>query len=228
MSEMGYIPVALQPEEVKSAFVSAVYRRLILAVGLFIAGQWAMFSSGIAYRWASVVMSTSWLLVLGGFMIVSWLSNRVLWGDSSPMKQWIGFSAIVGANVLIFSPMLVLADIYAPGVVSDAAAYAVAGFLLLSFVAVRSSRDFLWFGAWLRWAGVGAIFVIAFAVLYGLSLGDWFSIGMVSIASASILFETQVMMRQMPVGKETAVAAGLFSSLALLFWYILRLMLFRR
>lgn len=228
MSAMGYIPVGELSDRERAVFLSTVYRRLVLAVALFAGGQWLMFSSGFAYSWTSSVMSSSWLLILGGFMVVSWLSNRVLWGATSPSGQWAGLGALVAANVLIFSPMLVVAEIYAPGAIADAAVYALVGFVTLSVVAVRSSRDFLWFRVWLQWAGLSALALIVVAVLFGLSLGDWFSVAMIGLASASILFETQSMLRQMPPGRETAVAASLFSSLALLFWYVLRLVMSRR
>ena len=65
-------------------------------------------------------------------------------------------------------------------------------------------------------------------MLTGFQLGTWFSLAMIGFAGAAILYETQVILRETPPGRETVAAMALFSSLALLFWYVLRLFMERR
>ena len=132
------------------------------------------------------------------------------------------------ANALIFAPMLVIAELQVPGTVSAAGQYAVGAFIILSVIAHRSARDFTWLGASLRWFGVLALVAIVISVLTGASLGTWFSLAMIGLAGAAILYETQVILRETPPGRETIAAMALFSSLALLFWYVLRLLMSRR
>ncbi len=168
------------------------------------------------------------MLILGGFMVVSWLSNSIALRATSPGSEWAGYLLLVAANALIFAPMLVIAELQVPGTVSAAGQYAVGGFIILSVIAHRSSRDFTWLGASLRWFGILALVAIVLSVFTGFALGTWFSIAMIGFAGAAILYETQVILRETPPGRETAAAMALFSSLALLFWYVLRLFMSRR
>ncbi len=221
-------PVGVQDAQVRADFMKRVYTRLVVGVAAFVLLEAFLFASGLAVAITQFVFSTSWLLILGGFMVVSWLSNSLTHRASSPGAEWGGYMLLVAANALIFAPMLVIAELQVPGTVGQAGQYAVAGFIVLSIIAHRSSRDFTWLGATLRWFGVLALVAIVLAVLTGASLGTWFSLAMIGFAGAAILYETQVILREMPPGRETMAAMALFSSLALLFWYVLRLFMERR
>jgi len=222
------IPVGVQSPQVRADFMRRVYGRLVAGVAAFVLIEAYLFASGIAVAITDFVFSTSWLLILGGFMVVSWLSNSLTMRASSPAAEWAGYLLLVAANALIFAPMLVIAEIQVPGTVAAAGQYAVGGFIILSVIAHRSARDFTWLGATLRWFGVLALVAIVLAVLTGSALGTWFSLAMIGFAGAAILYETQVILRDTPPGRETAAAMALFSSLALLFWYVLRLLMDRR
>jgi FtsH-binding integral membrane protein len=222
------IPVGVQSAEVRTAFMGRVYARLVAGIALFVLLEAYLFTSGLAVAITQFVISTSWLVILGGFMIVSWLANSVALRATSPASQWGGYALLVAANALIFAPMLVIAEVQVPGTVAAAGQYAVGGFIILSIIAHRSARDFTWLGASLRWFGVLALAAIVISVLTGASLGTWFSLAMIGLAGAAILYETQVILRETPPGRETVAAMALFSSLALLFWYVLRLLMSRR
>ncbi len=222
------VPVGLQSAEVRTAFMGRVYARLVAGVAAFVLIELYLFTSGLAVAITEFVFSTSWLLILGGFMVVSWLANSVALRATTPGSQWGGYLLLVAANALIFAPMLVIAEVQVPGTVAAAGQYSIAGFVILSVIAHRSARDFTWLGATLRWFGVLALVAIVIAVVTGSALGTWFSLAMIGFAGAAILYETQVILRETPPGRETAAAMALFSSLALLFWYVLRLFMERR
>ena len=222
------MPVGLQEPQVRADFMRRVYTRLVAGVAAFVLIEAYLFTSGLAVAITEFVFSTSWLLILGGFMVVSWLANSVAMRAVSPASQWGGYLLLVAANALIFAPMLVIAEVQVPGTVGQAGQYAIGGFVVLSVIAHRSSRDFTWLGASLRWFGILALAGIALAVLTGSQLGTWFSLAMIGFAGAAILYETQVILRETPPGRETVAAMALFSSLALLFWYVLRLFMERR
>jgi len=222
------MPVGLQEPQVRADFMRRVYTRLVAGVAAFVLIEAYLFTSGLAVAITEFMFSTSWLLILGGFMVVSWLANSVALRAATPASQWGGYLLLVAANALIFAPMLVIAELQVPGTVAQAGQYAVGGFVVLSVIAHRSSRDFTWLGASLRWFGILALAGIALAVLTGFQLGTWFSLAMIGFAGAAILYETQVILRETPPGRETVAAMALFSSLALLFWYVLRLFMERR
>jgi len=217
-------PVLAHGADVRARFMQRVYLRLLAGVAGFVAVEAWLFSSGLALAITEVVLSTSWLLILGGFMVVSWLANSVgLRAEGAP-AQWGAYALLVVANAVIFAPLLVIAEATVPGVVVTAAQVSVVGFVGLSVVAIRSSRDWTFLGAALRWVGVLALLAIVAAVLLGTDLGTWFSVAMIGFAGAAILYDTQVILRSYPPDREVAAAMSLFASLALLFWYVLRLL----
>ena len=68
-------PVGLRSEEVRAEFVSRTYLHLFGAVLAFTLLETAYFKTGLALPIAQALLSTSWLLVMGGFVVVSWLSS---------------------------------------------------------------------------------------------------------------------------------------------------------
>ena len=60
-------------------------------------------------------------------------------------------------------------------------------------------------------------------ILFGFSLGIWFSVAMIALAGASILYQTQTIIRKYPAQAHVAAALGLFASVMTPFWYVLRL-----
>lgn len=216
-------PVLAYGEDVRSRFMTRVYVRLLAGVAGFVALESWLFASGLAAAITEVVLSTSWLLILGGFMVVSWLATSVGVRAEGALAQWSAYAALVAANAVIFAPLLLLAEASVPGVVATAARLSAVMFVALSVVAIRSSRDWTFLGAALRWAGVVALIAIVAAVLLGTDLGTWFSVAMIGVAGAAILYDTQVILRSYPPDREVAAAMSLFASLALLFWYVVRL-----
>ena len=98
-------------------------------------------------------------------------------------------------------------------------------FLGLSGYALVSRRDFSFLGGVLRWAGVLALVAIVGAVLFGWHLGTWFSLLMVGVAGAAILYDTSKILYYWPEDRYVGAALELFASVALMFWYILRLLM---
>ena len=73
------------------------------------------------------------------------------------------------------------------------------------------------------WGGVGLLGVIVVDVIYGLSLGPMFSLGMVMFAGAAILYDTSNIIHHYPEDRYVAASLELFASVALMFWYVLRI-----
>ncbi len=71
-----------------------------------------------------------------------------------------------------------------------------------------------------------AIGVIIVALLFELSLGLWCSVAMVGLASLSVLYYTSRVVRDYAPGQHVAASLALCSALALMFWYVLRLLMF--
>jgi hypothetical protein len=59
-------------------------------------------------------------------------------------------------------------------------------------------------------------------------LGTFFSVAVVAFAGGAILYDSSNILRYYPVDRYAAAALALFSSVALLFWYVLRLFISSR
>ncbi len=72
-----------------------------------------------------------------------------------------------------------------------------------------------------------ALVVIVAAVVFGLNLGTWFMVAMVGLAGAAILYDTSNILRHFPEDRYVGAALQLFASVALMFWYVLRIFMSR-
>ncbi len=221
------MPVAQHPTEVRSRFMTRVYGLVMAGIAAFIGLQYLMFAYGFAEYMANLIVQTNWLIILGGFMVVTWMANNL--GVRSPSRggQWGGYLLLVGANAVLFAGPLWIADSFYEGVISQAAMLSILAFAGLSFIAITTGKDFSFLRGILMWGGVLALALIVGSVLFGTGLGTWFSVAMIGFAGAAILYSTQQVYRSYPPEAEIPAAMNLFSSLALLFWYVLQLLMRR-
>jgi FtsH-binding integral membrane protein len=209
----------------RSEFIARTYTHLLGAIALFLAIEVWLFQSGLAETIARAMLGTSWLVVLGGFMIVSWLASSAAATSLSKGAQYAALGAFVAAEAIVFVPLLYIANTVAPGAIQSAGLLTAIGFAGLTAVAFISRTDFSFLGALLRWSFVVALLAIVGSVLFGFQLGTWFSVAMVGLAGAAILNDTSNILRNFPEDRYVAAALQLFASVALMFWYILRIFL---
>jgi FtsH-binding integral membrane protein len=221
-------PIIAAPAAGREAFIVRTYIHLFGAVLGFIGLELFYFSSGIAEDIARALLSVNWLLVLGGFIIVSWLARGVAARAKTREVQYLGLAGFVFAESIIFVPLLFIANYYAPGAIRSAALITLAGFTGLTAIAFQSRKDFSFLGGMLKWAGVLALVAIVGAVAFGFNLGTWFSVAMIGLAGGAILHDTSAILRHFPEDAHVAAALELFASVALMFWYVLRLLSFSR
>ena len=214
--------------ESRARFITRTYNTLFLAISGFAGIEVALFKSGLAESIAQVLLGGSWLLVLGGFMVVSWFGSRVAARSESQGAQIAALSAYVLAEAIIFVPLLYVADYYAPGAIRSAALVTIVGFAGLTAIAWQTKKDFSFLGGLLRWGGMLALVLIVASVLFGFELGTFFSVAMVGFAGAAILYDTSNILREYPEDRYISAALQLFSSVALMFWYVLRIFMGRR
>lgn len=219
------MPVSALDTDSRATFLTRTYTHLLGAILAFTAFEVFLFSSGLAEPIARAMLGVNWLLVLGGFMLVSWFASRAAMGAMSIGTQYLALAAFVAAQALIFVPMLYIANTYAPGTIQSAALVTVMGFVGLTAVAFSTRKDFSFMGATLRWFGVVALVMIAASVIFGLELGTWFSVAMVAFAGAAVLYDTSNVLHHFPEDRYVGASLQLFASIALMFWYILRIFL---
>lgn len=219
----GYVPVGQASVETRAAFITKTYNHLMGSIILFTLIEIWFFTSGLAEPIAAAMMSGSWLLILGGFMLVSWFATRTAHRSESQPMQYAALGAVVTAYAVLFVPMLYIANSMASGVIESAAAVTLLGFGGLTAVAFTTRKDFSFLSSALRFGGVIALVAIVAAVLFGFELGTWFSVAMVAFAGGAILYDTSNVLHHYPEDRYVSAALQLFASVALMFWYILRI-----
>jgi FtsH-binding integral membrane protein len=214
----------------RARFITRTYNHLFGALVLFTGIEIGLFRSGLADGIAASLLSTGrgWLLVIGGFMLIGWLASRTASSARSLTAQYAALAGYVAAEAIIFVPLLYVAEQYAPSMIRSAAAVTLVGFGGLTAVVFTTKKDFSFLGAFLRWAGIGALLMIGAGLVFGFQLGTYFSVGMIVLAGAAILYDTSNVMRLFPEDRYVAAALQLFASIALMFWYVLRLIMSRR
>jgi hypothetical protein len=222
------LPVAQRDVSVRGAFLVRTYQHLLGAIVAFTAIEVYLFKSGVAETMARAMLGTSWLLVLGGFVVVSWIASSVAHRAASLPAQYAALGGFVLAESIIFVPLLFIAQQAAPGVIQSAAVVTLAGFTALSAIVFVTRKDFSFLGGLLRWGMIVALGLIVAGVIFGFELGTYFSIGMIALAGGAILYDTSKVLHHYPEDRYVGAALELFASVALLFWYVLRLFLSRR
>ena len=220
-------PVATLDETARGDFIIKVYQHLMGAIVAFVAIEALLITTGIAEAIYDFVSSgAAWLLILGAFMVISWMATSAAHDILNPQRQYLGLFGMAAGEALIFAPLLhYFFEIANDGAttVGAAAVITALGFGGLSVVAFTTRKDLSFMRPMLIWGGVAALVLILAAVLFGLSLGIWFSVGMIALAGGSILYQTQTIMRRYPAEAYVGAAVQLFASVMMLFWYVLRL-----
>lgn len=224
-STYGNYSAAQAPAEERASFIRKTYLHLAGAILAFAALEFFLITSGIGAAIAETMIGVSWLLVIAAFMGVSFLANW--WANSSTSKamQYLGLGLFIAAESIIFLPLLYIARSSAGGngVFLEAGIYTLALFGALTTIVFITRKDFSFLGPILMIGGFLALGFVVVSLLFGFSLGSLFSLVMVVFAAAAILYDTSNVLHHYRTDQHVAASLALFASVALLFWYILRI-----
>lgn len=224
------VPVSSLSDEHRVAFYRKTYTHVALAVLLFIVVEYFFFQSDAIVSFAiSLLGGWSWLILLGAFMLITNYAENLALKSQDKNVHYLALFIYVIAEAFIFIPLLLLAFSMVDGValLQKAAVMTIALFAGLSAVVLFTKKDFSFLRSILTIGFFIAIGLIVAGVIFGFDLGLWFSVGMIALAAGSILYSTSNMVHKYHEEQYVAAALGLFASLMLLFWYILRIFLSR-
>lgn len=223
----GSVPAFAAPVDARMAFVRKTYAHLAGAVGLFILLSSVFYAAGLGVAIVGMLGTSRfmWLMILGGFMIAGYLAQSLARSRQSLALQYAGLGLYALIEAFIFAPMIAIAAVYAPGVLPEATVITLAGFTGLTAYTLFSKKDFSFLGPGLAIAGFVALGTIIVGVIFGFNLGIWFSALMVLFASGAVVYSTSNILRVYPTDQYVAAALDLFAAVALLFWYVLRILL---
>ncbi|MDX2052383.1 MAG: Bax inhibitor-1 family protein [Polyangiaceae bacterium] len=218
-------PAARATVDDRARFIVRTYNHLFGAILLFTAIEFALFQLGLALPVAQALLAGGPLVMMGGFILVSWLASRVAFSAQSKLAQYAALTGFVFAEAVIFLPILLMANSVAPGAIQSAGIVTILGFAGLSAVVFTTRKDFSFLGGMLRWGGLLALVLIIAGAIFGFQLGTFFSVAMIGFAGAAILYDTSNVLHHFPTDRHVSAALQLFASVAMLFFYVLRLIL---
>ena len=162
-----------------------------------------------------------WLLILGGFWLGSMLASK--WTQAQDRStQYRGLGIYVLLEAIIFLPMIYIAMAFSDGlaIISQAGIITLSLFAGLTAVVFLTRLDFSFLRSVLVIGGFIALGLIVAGAIFGLA--------MVALAAGGILYETYNIKNVYSTDQYVGAALQLFSSVMLLFWYILRILLSKR
>ncbi len=170
-----------------------------------------------------------WLFIIGLFWLGSILADKLAFSVSRN-TQYLGLGLFVLLEAIIFLPILYIALVMTDSgaIVQQAAVITLFMFGGLTAVVFMTNKDFSFLRSALVIGGFVALGLIVAGAIFGFNLGLWFSVAMVALAAGSILYQTSEIKNTYATGQYVGAALQLFSSVMLLFWYILRILMSRR
>ena len=219
----------------RAGFIMKTYMYVFGAIAAFIAIETFLFTIvGLGNLMAMTAATLgnggmSWLIVLGAFMVVSWIASAWASSDTSPMMQHVGLGVYIVANAIIFVPLLCLAQIQGgPGTILSAAMATAGLFAALTLAVFITRKDFSFLRSTVIFGGLAAMGFIMTSIVFGLNtLGPVFAYVMIAFMCVCILYHTSNVLHHYRIGQHVAAALALFASVMTLFWYVLQLFLSR-
>lgn len=223
--------VAHASETVRATFYKKTYSNLALGVLAFIGIEALLLQvDPLVNFMLGMTSGYSWLILLAGFMGVTWFAQSLTYKSASKAQQYLGFFLYILAQAIIFVPILYIAIAMTGGsldLINQAAILTLALFLGLTGVVFGSTVNFSFLRSILTIGFFLAMGLIVAGMIFQFDLGLWFSAAMVVLASGSILYSTYQLKNEYAADQYVPAALSLFASLMLLFWYILRILMSR-
>lgn len=222
--------VAYAVENERTTFLRKTYLHLLGAVLAFVGLEVVLFKSGIGETLVRTMLGGqwSWLIVIGVFMVVSYLANKWAYSDTSKAVQYAGLGVYIVAQAIIFLPILWIVQTQYPNgneMLATAALITTVLFGGLTATVMITKADLSWMGRGLMFGGFALVGIIIVATIMGFNLGLWFAVFGAALMCGYIMYETSTMMHHMRTDQYVAASLALFSSLATLFWYVLRIVM---
>ncbi|WP_452224917.1 Bax inhibitor-1/YccA family protein [Lacinutrix chionoecetis] len=225
------LAVSTLAQEDRVAFYKKTYGHVAGGVLLFVIFEYLLLQSDTIVNFAlSMTEGFKWLLMLGGFMLVTNYAESMALRTADKNKQYLAFGLYILAEAFIFVPMIYIAAFYmdtGTEILQQAGIVTLALFTGLSAVVFVTKKDFSFLKTGLTIGFFIALGLIVAGTLFGFNMGLWFSVGMCLLAGGSILYQTSNLMNKYTEEDYIPAALGLFASLMLLFWYILRIFMSR-
>jgi FtsH-binding integral membrane protein len=195
--------------------------------------------------WALTGGGWNWLIILGLFMVVGYIAEKLARSNTSKGLQYAGLGIFVTAEAMLLQPLIWILMIkfgnpeqifasdgvhailsgQAVSILLQAVVITLAIFIGLTLTVFLTKKDFSLMRGALAICSFAALGVIIASIAFGFSLGAVFCGIMILLMSGYILYQTSLVMAHFPPTGYVAAALMLFSTIATLFWYVLQLLM---
>ncbi|MEP1488197.1 MAG: Bax inhibitor-1 family protein [Algibacter sp.] len=214
----------------KVAFYKKTYSHVAGGVLVFVLFEYLLLQSeSIVNFMLSMLQGYRWLIMLGGFMFITNYAEKMTLKSTDKNTQYLAYGLYILAEAFLFVPLIYMAVSYTDSfeVLNQAAIVTLSLFTGLSAIVLITKKDFSFLRSALTVGFFIAIGLIIAGALFGFNLGLWFSVGMCLLAGGAILYQTSNLVHKYSEDQYIPAALGLFASLMLLFWYVLRIFMSR-
>jgi len=219
--------VSRAPADERVGFIRKTFMHLAGAVVVFALVESFLLSIGVGEKFMLFLSKSPWLWlgVMVAYGAASMVADKWARDDYSPTMQYVGLGLYIVAFAVLISPMMYVASTYFPGVIENAAVITgglVAGLAAVAFI---TKKDFSFLGPILGIAFMIALAVIVASILFGFQLGIFFSAVMIIFAAGSVLYSLSNVIHVYRTDQHVAASLSLFSSVGLLFWYVMQFLM---
>jgi FtsH-binding integral membrane protein len=197
---------------------------------------WAVLTAALMHTTASLEFSRwalvgrwNWLLVIALFMAAGYIAERLAMSQSSRGMQYVGLGVGLLAYSVIFQPLLwIVFTVFkadAVAMITEAAVITGVIFVGLTLTVFLTKKDFSFMRGALMIGAFASLGIIIASAIFGFHLGAIFAGFMIVLMAGYILYQTSLVMSYFPPQGYVAASLMLFSTIATLFWYVLRLMM---
>ena len=227
-SETAYSAVNSSVDE-RAAFISKTYLHLIGAIVLFVAGEAALFKfTDLPEKMLFLIAENRfyWLGFLVAFMGAGYVAEKMARKTTSIVTQYAGLGIYVAFEIVLFMPLLAITVYFSgdPNILPTAAIATLAIFGTLTAIVFATRKDFSFMKGALALLSILALGIIVVSIVFGFELGPIFSVAMIGLAAGYVLYYTSNVLHHYRTDQHVAAALALFAAIALLFWYVLRLL----
>lgn len=227
-SSFGDFAISATVDE-RTAFIRRTYSHLLVAILAFAGLEAILLQTSLPITMLNALGASKfgWLIVMAAFMGVSFLANTWAISGASSGKQYAGLGLYVVAEAIIFLPLLYIAQLRNVDIIPQAGIVTMVVFGGLTAVVFATKQDFSFLRSALTAAMFAMIAVVICSMIFGFSLGVLFVGAMILIACGYILYDTSNVLHHYRTDQHVAASLALFASVALLFWYVVRLFMDR-
>ncbi|MEJ2129307.1 MAG: Bax inhibitor-1 family protein [Woeseiaceae bacterium] len=216
-------PAAEASVEDRSRFIWRTYAHVTGAIFAFVGVVAYIIQAGMVEGLLRVMVNSPFIMLIG-FVGGSWAARWVAHSAKSSAVQYAAMAALIVLYGAVFAPTIAIANAYQPGVVDSAAGITLLGSVGLIVTAMLTRKDFSFLRGIAVWGSWIALTAIAASIFMGFELGQWFAIAMIALLGITILWQTSNILHHYPTNMHVAASLELFSSIVILFMWILRFM----